>query len=220
MPTAQEVEVSKGGSEFLNSKDAHPEPGTSPRRNQLSSESDVVLVAGGNPLAQQPIPVANYSRSRHFLFDCFHYLLFLRLIFDQRKTLLEMIENALHLWASKYQKDSSKSKGSAKYESIAALKGCVEEEKRKIMAALNQLPSNHVMEGIVKLQNRLSAANTLTNFIPTRLPPGEVGKGFPSMPLTQEQLQQRNADKQQRRSLLTAHIQARTAPAALQPTSS
>jgi hypothetical protein len=139
------------------SKDTQSSPQSSPRRHphsapQSNLEDDSILLTGLNPIhGSSATPLASYAPTRHFLFDAFHYLLFLRLLFDQRKTLLEQLENALHLWLAKYHRDSSKSKASVKYEYIIHLQSLAESEKKRILGAMNQLPSNEVMEGIVKV---------------------------------------------------------------------
>lgn len=126
------------------------------RTSPSPSVVDDVVDMSPNPMLPVPVHVTSYESSRHFLFDAFHFLLFLRLLFDERKKLLERLENALHIWLGKYQKDSSKSKSTAKYENILLLQTQAEEEKKKIVAAMNQLPSSDVIEGVL----RVRTANT------------------------------------------------------------
>jgi len=154
-----------------------------------------------------------YSPHRQFLFDAFHYLLFLRLLLDHRKTLLERCENAVHEWLGRYQKDASKSTATPKHDAVVAFKLLVEGEKRALVQALADLPNSDVVEAVIKLQSRTHTQHALQQFLPQRPAPHDpqlqrCGAGAGAM-LTAEQLEQRARARLQRKSVLLQHMASR-----------
>jgi len=217
-----------GGGIYVASADSTPalgpespreSPRRSPRRDAeieyassiASTTSAGGVGVGGNGAASST--GGAYSPHRQFLFDAFHYLLFLRLLLDHRKTLLERLENAVHEWLGRYQKDASKNTATPKHEAIIRFKALVEGEKRELVSALADLPHSDVVEAVIKLQSRTNTQHALQHFLPLRPAPHDpqlqrCGAGVGAM-LTADQLEQRSHALLQRKSVLMQHMSSR-----------